>query len=281
MRRTTAKHGYRAGLGLWRCENLSCPGLRDIDEPGNAIAHSPRRPGESAQEQFDRRRKRELDRFRRGAPVIAAVFALVALGAFFWLTMFLPMQIAAAAGIAISAGGLYLIMRSAPDVVSWREGAAGERLVGAELEALADFVILHDRRLVGRGGNIDHIAIGPTGVFVIEVKRWRGNIEVVNARLEVRGRDERQIIERLLELSQRVQVALAPEMNKHGMTVIPVLCFVGKKLKGDRVGGVAVIGEGAIKGLLTDRQGVLTPDEVAQVARAVDHAIPPNEDRLW
>jgi hypothetical protein len=54
------------------------------------------------------------------------------------------------------------------------EGLAGEQLAGAALEALAPEGVLavHDLD-VGRG-NVDHVAIGPGGVFAVEVKHLSG-----------------------------------------------------------------------------------------------------------
>ena len=52
---------------------------------------------------------------------------------------------------------------------AWRVGAVGEDKTTAALERLGDsWVVLHDRRIPGSRANIDHIAIGPPGVFVIE-----------------------------------------------------------------------------------------------------------------
>lgn len=61
---------------------------------------------------------------------------------------------------------------------SWWKGAEGEHRVGAELAKLPDgFVVFNDFRF--RCGeeewpdwNIDHVVVGPTGVFVIETKNY-------------------------------------------------------------------------------------------------------------
>ena len=54
------------------------------------------------------------------------------------------------------------------------DGLEGERLVGGALESLASegVLALHDLD-VGRG-NVDHVAISPSGVFAIEVKHLSG-----------------------------------------------------------------------------------------------------------
>jgi hypothetical protein len=39
-----------------------------------------------------------------------------------------------------------------------------------------DFFLLNDLYLQDGGGDIDHIVLGPNGVFVLETKNWNGNI---------------------------------------------------------------------------------------------------------
>ncbi len=53
---------------------------------------------------------------------------------------------------------------------AWKVGAAGERCVADVLDA-TDCFVLHDRGVPGSKANIDHVAIGPAGVFVIDAKK--------------------------------------------------------------------------------------------------------------
>lgn len=63
---------------------------------------------------------------------------------------------------------------------AWRAGQVGEERVAALLSELsAGWRVLHDRRKAARSpANIDHIAIGPTGVHVIDAKNWSGTLHV-------------------------------------------------------------------------------------------------------
>jgi hypothetical protein len=59
--------------------------------------------------------------------------------------------------------------------MSWRKGAVGEALVEGILISLPDdFIVIND--VSKRFGNIDHVVIGPTGVYVIDSKNWRGTV---------------------------------------------------------------------------------------------------------
>jgi len=58
---------------------------------------------------------------------------------------------------------------------NWRKGVVGEVLVSEILRDLPnDYVVVND--VSKRLGNIDHLVIGPTGIYVINTKNWRGTV---------------------------------------------------------------------------------------------------------
>jgi hypothetical protein len=60
--------------------------------------------------------------------------------------------------------------------MSWRKGAVGEAIVAATLQDLPhDFVVIND--VSKRFGNIDHVVIGPTGIYVVDAKNWKGSVK--------------------------------------------------------------------------------------------------------
>jgi len=65
------------------------------------------------------------------------------------------------------------------NVERWRAGAAGERRTERALRPLqrVGWTITHDLDLPG-AGNIDHLAVGPAGVFVLDSKVWSGVVSV-------------------------------------------------------------------------------------------------------
>ncbi|OAA27880.1 nuclease-like protein [Frankia sp. EI5c] len=68
-----------------------------------------------------------------------------------------------------------LLRRGRPETAGWRTGLAGERLVAAELAPLAaaGWRVLHSIPLP-RDVDIDHLLIGPGGVFTVNTKYHRG-----------------------------------------------------------------------------------------------------------
>jgi Nuclease-related domain len=65
-----------------------------------------------------------------------------------------------------------------PDPERWLRGAAGERATAAILERLPErkWVVMHDLALSGHRANIDHLVIGPSGVWVVDTKTTRAEV---------------------------------------------------------------------------------------------------------
>jgi hypothetical protein len=78
------------------------------------------------------------------------------------------------------AAGWGLRFRPSPEAIAWRCGAAGERRTARLLAALErhGWAVLHDLAVPGSRANIDHLVIGPGGVFVIDSKLYRGRLQL-------------------------------------------------------------------------------------------------------
>ena len=102
--------------------------------------------------------------FSRGAVLqgIAAVCTLTLLGIMFWLKKKVDSR----------------IEKDIREVRYWRRGAEGEKVIAGVLETeLSDkYHVFNDVCFPGRTSNIDHIVVGPSGVFVLNTKNWRGTV---------------------------------------------------------------------------------------------------------
>jgi Nuclease-related domain len=116
------------------------------------------------------------------------------------------------------------------DERNWLTGAEGEQNLAKTLaQRCPEVPLLHDRRAPMSGANIDHIAIAPSGVYVIDCKRYRGKIEVAQplfgkAKLKINGRGRTKLIDGLDGQVAHVKAALAEiadDVPVHGC-----LCFV-------------------------------------------------------
>jgi hypothetical protein len=76
-------------------------------------------------------------------------------------------------------------------------------------------------------GDLDHVVVGPTGIFVIETKSNRGTVEVENGRLKVRGLDEsKKDYERQAgQESYQLKVMLSERLQESRVYVEPILAF--------------------------------------------------------
>jgi len=82
---------------------------------------------------------------------------------------------------------------------NWLKGARGESRVHAELDRLPEeFIVFHDfHPLQGDGDaadwNIDHIVIGPTGVFVVDAKNYGSRVVLSAAHSEIARKNIAQV----------------------------------------------------------------------------------------
>ena len=82
--------------------------------------------------------------------------------------------------------------------------------------------------------NIDHIVIGPAGVFVVDAKRLVGRIEIRNRggffrsdwRLTVGGRDQSKLARAMTWQVDAVRAALVAAGIDPLPPITPVLCFI-------------------------------------------------------
>ena len=169
-------------------------------------------------------------------------------------------------------------------VRAWTTGAPGERAVGEALDRIPGIVVLHDRRKVGRRGNIDHVAITPTGVWVIDSKRspgkkieYRdvGNWFRSDERLYVDGRDRTKLVDDMASQVRDVDEVCSDLLG--ATEVRPALCFVDVTIgwfkKPFLVRGVLVLWRSELERVLT-RSGPLDAFAIEQIARRIAERLP-------
>jgi hypothetical protein len=138
------------------------------------------RPGGSAQATWRRLRAAEWAAWTRTLSWrVAATLAIGTAGGLLG-SLLAPRLGLAVGALAGMAAGWGLRFRPSPDAVAWRRGAAGERRTARLLGPLErqGWVVLHDLAVPGSRANIDHLVIGPGGVFVIDSKQYRGRLQL-------------------------------------------------------------------------------------------------------
>lgn len=120
---------------------------------------------------------------------------------------------------------------------AWSTGADGERRVAAELErALGDQgIVLHDRRVPGSWGNIDHLAVAPSGVWVVDAKEYGGRVERrdvggwfrSDVRLYVGRRDRGEAVDGVRRQREAVRRMLEHDLGDDAPPLHAAICLVG------------------------------------------------------
>jgi hypothetical protein len=174
---------------------------------------------------------------------------------------------------------------------SWERGADGEEAVGKVLDGLVPegFVVLHDRRKPGSKRNIDHVIVGPKGVYVVDAKHYTGLLELRTTgtvfrrgpdRVFVGGRNLDRKVAGLEWQLEWVREAAGDLLTKWGGAICPVLCFVGVEIGLLQQPGFAGAGHVHVtwpRRFVKDigREGPLGAEQIAAVARQIAQALPP------
>jgi len=176
-------------------------------------------------------------------------------------------------------------MGEQPSTSAWERGSVGERKLGEILAAMDGISVLHDRRVPGTRGNIDHLVVAPAGVFVIDTKhyaglihiRYRGSFLNRDQRLYVGSRDCSQLAANMAWQVKAVRDVLDSTHDAGSIAVLAVLCFVDGEwplfTSPEYYKGVRLEGLRSIKKLLAD-PGPLGPDQIARVNRTLSIAFP-------
>lgn len=156
----------------------------------------------------------------------------------------------------------------------FERGAAGEEATGAALDSLKPhgWVHLADVRWPGRQrANIDHVVVGPAGVFVVDSKNWSGTIRVTDGVLRQDGRPRDRAVHGAADAANAVTALLPPYART---CVHPVLCFAAGQDVAGRSGRVMVCSTARVAELLTTRRAVLTSAQVTDLAAVLRSSLP-------
>jgi hypothetical protein len=169
--------------------------------------------------------------------------------------------------LATVAAGWGLRFQPSPDAVAWRRGAAGERRTARLLAALErhGWAVLHDLALPGSRANLDHLAIGPGGVFVIDSKHYRGRLQLDPSGRLWHGRYPLAPALRAVsfEADQAALVLTDPDV-----VVVPIMVVHGAQVPWGKVvvNGVPVVAARRLPSMLWQLPAVLGPERVAALA---------------
>ena len=159
-----------------------------------------------------------------------------------------------------------LRFRPSADTQAWRRGAAGERRTARLLGPLErqGWVVLHDLAVPGSRANLDHVVIGPGGVFVVDSKQYRGRLQLDPSGRLWHGRYPLTPTLQAVswEADRAAQVLADPQV------VVPIVAVHGAQVPWGKVvtHGVPVVAARRLPNMLRALAGVLGPERVADLA---------------
>lgn len=221
-----------------------------------------RTAGGSARSEYERRkandRRVRRDNLRRSVSIVlvapAVVYALVRAGAWAanqWLASRLADAAAAPAQDVVDTQAAHLLglvlaaaaaLRLATDfwgarrtTEAWRKGHEGEVMTAKRLGALpASWLVLHDLPMPGSKANIDHLVIGPAGVFTIETKHYSSEVVIRRGAAFRAGRSMASVVAQAQRQAAAVRAAL-------GQDVRAIVCVQGAGVSCSTVFGSPVV----------------------------------------
>lgn len=233
-------------LACWRSPRRT----ESIPPPSDELDRG--KPGASLEREYERRRRNRETRVREAHPRV---------------------------------GKLILALGGTPQhEAAFHRGDLGEKAVAARLEDLTagtNTILLHNRRMPRGRGDIDHIAIGPSGVYVIDTKRRKGKVEIRKPwfgapKLFINRRDCTSLIDGLERQIAAVRTVLEAN-GRSDVRIRGALCFREADLPWLRTqemrGHLLLYVKPLAKRLST--QGPLDAAEIEQTARQLAAALPP------
>jgi len=210
--------------------------------------------------------------------------AALALGLLFAVLINLPVGLIVA--ILVVVGDVVLKNRKESSVEAWRKPSVAERKTERQLRGMekAGYRTLHARAVPRddegvSDGQIDHLVIGPTGVYAVDSEKW-------DKRLPVRAMSHRKLFlgpfnkkERLDEArweSEQASRLITDELG-YEVPVQPSLAIYGPAIswKVLMVRNVDVYAGGRARNYLRRRPKILTSVDVDRIFAAAARVLPP------
>ena len=164
----------------------------------------------------------------------------------------------------------------------WEKGADGESATAAALANLGpEWTCWHDLHWPGRRfANIDHLAIGPAGIFIIDSKNWSGTITVKDNVLRQGGYRRETAVAGCADSALAVGELLPRYLDR----VWPVLCFTGEEPVDGWARDVMLCSTSTVVAMVACRPTVLDAGEIADAvltlqARMRSKTTPPPRPR--
>lgn len=173
--------------------------------------------------------------------------------------------------VAALVGICFSLMYGMRRLASFFVGARGEERVSGILQGLPDRYHVFNDFVAGRL-HVDHVVVGPAGVFAVETKFWRGRVTIEEGYVLVDGRvPSRNPLSQVQREASRVKAALAKTGWRGEVT--PVLVFASDTFVSHiaEVRGVVVINSCEINSSFGTERVVLPPADLERLVSIMEN----------
>lgn len=140
--------------------------------------------------------------------------------------------------------------------------------------------MLHDRALPYGRANVDHLVIGPTGVYVIDSKKWHRNTTISgrSGKLWIGRYPADQVLRGLVYETRAVSEALHRSSGQR-VDVVAVVTVHGARMprwgKPINVDGIIMLRASRLCGWILRRPRIHQSDQFVRLAAAATKTFPP------
>ncbi len=179
------------------------------------------------------------------------------------------------AGFLVAAIFLFWSLRDGfRNIDSFFKGARGEESVAVLLAALPrGFHVFHDV-LCGTAGGIDHVVVGPNGMFAIETKCWAGAVTFeAGAILADGAAPSRPPIGQARASAQALSLFLQDRLKlESAPACVPVVCFASNTFKSELLtcNDTVICNATALQTLIVTYASHLSTDEIERIVKVME-----------
>ncbi|WP_427008606.1 nuclease-related domain-containing protein [Pseudarthrobacter sp. H2] len=152
----------------------------------------------------------------------------------------------------------------------WYKGALGEIAVGRILERLGPgWMVLHAVPVGTGASDVDHVLIGPAGVFTLNTKNHSGqSVWIAGRTLMVSGKKQRHLYNASHEAARAAKLLTRGANATVEVTGVVVVVAPKSMTVRERPSEVVVVSDRQLLRWLSDRPNLLTPRQIAVITAA-------------
>ena len=165
---------------------------------------------------------------------------------------------------------LWSLMRGLRHIERFYKGARGEEKVAEILKSLPDTYHVFNDFAAGRS-HVDHVIVGPGGVFSVETKFWRGKVTIEDNHILLDGQlPNRPPLKQAIREAVLVRDALASAGWKGQVT--PVLVFASNSFVAHRayMNGAVIINADELLTSFDSRRVLMAPAELDRLVSLME-----------